>query len=117
MHDMSRDVFVFIEQRDGELQKVGIELLGKSKELAETLGQKVVAMLVGANIKSKAETLIHHGADKVIVIEPYAKAIYTIIKKYNPEIVLYGASSIGRDLAPRLAARLHTGLTADCTAL
>src|SRR3712207_7124653 len=69
MHDMSRDVFVFIEQRDGELQKVGIELLGKSKELAETLGQKVVAMLVGANIKSKAETLIHHGADKVIVIE------------------------------------------------
>jgi|SRR3712207_176657 len=127
MHDMSRDVFVFIEQRDGELQKVGIELLGKSKELAETLGQKVVAMLVGANIKSKAETLIHHGADKVIVIEnemlqeyvtePYAKAIYTIIKKYSPEIVLYGASSIGRDLAPRLAARLHTGLTADCTAL
>ncbi|EHO20733.1 hypothetical protein HMPREF9466_00760 [Fusobacterium necrophorum subsp. funduliforme 1_1_36S] len=87
---MSRDVFVFIEQRDGELQKVGIELLGKSKELAETLGQKVVAMLVGANIKSKAGTLIHHGADKVIVIEnemlqeyvtePYAKAIYTIIK-------------------------------------
>lgn len=124
---MSKDIFVFIEQRDGELQKVGIELLGKAKELADTLGQKVIALLLGSNIRSKAETLIHYGADKVIVVdhklleeyvtEPYVKSIYEIIKKYDPEIVLYGASSIGRDLAPRLASRIHTGLTADCTAL
>ncbi len=124
---MSKDVFVFVEQRDGELQKVGIELLGKGKELATALGQQVVGMLLGANIKDKAQTLIKHGADKVIVVEdemlkeyvtePYAKAVYEIVKKYEPEIVLYGASSIGRDLAPRLAARIHTGLTADCTGL
>ena len=116
---MSKDIFVFIEQRDGELQKVGIELLGKARELADALGQKVVAILLGSNIKSKAEVLIHYGANKVILVdnkileeyvtEPYTKAIYEIVKKYEPEIVLYGASSIGRDLAPRLASRIHTG--------
>jgi electron transfer flavoprotein alpha/beta-subunit len=124
---MSKDVFVFIEQRDSELQKVGIELLGEARKLADSLNQDVVAMLLGYNIKSKTEMLIHHGANKVIVVddeilneyvtEPYAKAVCAIIKKYDPEIVLYGASSIGRDLAPRLASRIHTGLTADCTAL
>ena len=124
---MSKDVFVFIEQRDNQLQKVGIELLGKARELADDLGQQVVAMLIGENVKQHAELLIHHGADKVIIVEdpilkeyvtePYTKAIYNIIKKYDPEIVIYGASSIGRDLAPRLASRIHTGLTADCTKL
>ena len=124
---MSKDVFVFIEQRDNQLQKVGIELLGKARELADDLGQQVVAMLIGENVKQHAELLIHHGADKVIIVEdpilkeyvtePYTKTIYTIIKKYDPEIVIYGASSIGRDLAPRLASRIHTGLTADCTKL
>ena len=124
---MSKDVYVFIEQRDNQLQKVGIELLGKARELADDLGQQVVAMLIGENVKQHAELLIHHGADKVIIVEdpilkeyvtePYTKAIYNIIKKYDPEIVIYGASSIGRDLAPRLASRIHTGLTADCTKL
>ena len=124
---MSKNVFVFAEQRDGVLQKVGIELLGKANELAKDLGQEVVAMLLGDNIKDQAEVLFHHGADKVIVVddpmlkeyvtEPYAKAIFQITEKYDPEIVLYGATSIGRDLAPRLAARIHTGLTADCTSL
>ncbi|RVU54607.1 electron transfer flavoprotein subunit alpha/FixB family protein [Anaerosphaera multitolerans] len=124
---MSKDVFVFIEQRDNVLQKVGIELLGKARELADDLGQNVVAMLLGENIKGQAEVLIKHGADKVIyvedpilkeyVTEPYAKAINEIIKENDPEIVIYGATSIGRDLAPRLAARIHTGLTADCTKL
>lgn len=94
---MSKDIFVFIEQRDGELQKVGIELLGKARELADALGQKVVAILLGSNIKSKAEVLIHYGANKVILVdnkileeyvtEPYTKAIYEIVKKYEPEIV------------------------------
>ena len=124
---MSRDVFVFVEQRDNTIQKVGIELLGKARELADALSQDVVAILLGSDVKSKADVLIKHGADKVIVVEddclkeyvtePYAKAIFSIIKKYEPEIVIYGASSIGRDLAPRLAARIHTGLTADCTGL
>ena len=125
---MSKDVFVFIEQRDGRLQKVGLELLGKARDLADALGQDVVAMLLGAKgIKDQAESLIHHGADKVLVVEdeilseyvtePYTKAIYELVKKYDPEIAIYGATSIGRDLAPRLAARIHTGLTADCTGL
>ncbi|MDY6045180.1 MAG: electron transfer flavoprotein subunit alpha/FixB family protein [Peptoniphilus sp.] len=124
---MSKNVFVIAEQRDGELQKVSTELLGKARELADDLGQEVYAILLGENVKDKADILIHHGADKVIVVdhpllkeyvtEPYAKSIYEIVKKYDPEIVLYGASSIGRDLAPRLAARIHTGLTADCTGL
>lgn len=124
---MSKDVFVFIEQRDNNLEKVGIELLGKARELADDLGQKVVAMLVGEKVKHHASVLIAHGADKVIVVEdpmlkeyatePYAKAVYSIIKANDPEIAIYGASSIGRDLAPRLAARIHTGLTADCTGL
>ena len=124
---MSKDVFVFVEQRDNTIQKVGIELLGKARELADALNQDVVAMLLGSDVKSKADILIKHGADKVILVEderlkeyttePYAKAINEIVKKYDPEIAIYGATSIGRDLAPRLAARIHTGLTADCTGL
>lgn len=124
---MSKNVYVFTEQRDGEIQKVGIELIGKARELADALSQEVVAVLLGSGIKEKAEVLIKHGADKVIVVddpmlaeyvtEPYTKAIYEVIKAEEPEIMLYGASSIGRDLAPRVSARVHTGLTADCTGL
>ncbi|MBS6560359.1 MAG: electron transfer flavoprotein subunit alpha/FixB family protein [Clostridiales bacterium] len=124
---MSKNVYVFTEQRDSEIQKVGIELIGKARELADALSQEVVAVLLGSGIKEKAETLIKHGADKVIVVddpmlaeyvtEPYTKAIYEVIKAEEPEIMLYGASSIGRDLAPRVSARVHTGLTADCTGL
>ncbi|WBW49650.1 electron transfer flavoprotein subunit alpha/FixB family protein [Peptoniphilus equinus] len=124
---MSKNVFVFIEQRDNKIQKVGIELLGIARQLADKLGQDVVGMLVGENVKGETGVLFKHGADKVIVVEdpmlkeyvtePYAKAIYEVIKANDPEIVLYGATSIGRDLAPRLAARIHTGLTADCTKL
>lgn len=124
---MSKDVYVLAEQRDGNIQKVSIELIGKATELAADLGQKVVAVLLGSNIKDKADVLVKHGADKVIVVddpmlaeyvtEPYSKALYEVIKASDPEIVLYGATSIGRDLAPRVSARVHTGLTADCTKL
>ena len=124
---MSKDVFVLMEQRDGELQKVGIELLGEATKLAKDLDEKVVAVLLGCDIKEKAQTCIAYGADKVIVVddpelkeyltEPYALALTQIIKEEEPEILLYGASSIGRDLAPRVSARVHTGLTADCTGL
>lgn len=124
---MSRDIFIYIEQRDGNLQKVSLELLGKGRLLADTLGQKVVAVLVGDKIMDLSETLIHYGADEVIVVEssilkeyrtePYTKAVTAAISENDPEIFLYGATSIGRDLAPRVAARIHTGLTADCTSL
>ena len=124
---MSKNVFVFAEQRDGNLQKVGVELLGKASELAAALNQNVVAVLLGHHIKEKAKDLIAFGASEVIVAEhplleeyttePYAKAMSAIVKAYEPEIVLFGASSIGRDLAPRVSARVHTGLTADCTGL
>ncbi|HAQ40866.1 MAG TPA: electron transfer flavoprotein subunit alpha/FixB family protein [Clostridiales bacterium] len=124
---MSRDIYVIVEQVDGILQKVGIELIGAASRLAADLGQKVVAVLLGENIADLADTLIKHGADKVLYVddpilklyatEPYTKAVNKIIKERDPEIVLFGASSIGRDLAPRVSARVHTGLTADCTKL
>jgi electron transfer flavoprotein alpha subunit len=124
---MSKDVYVFVEQRDGEIAKVSLELIGEAVKLAGALGQKVQGILLGTGVKGKAEGLIAHGADGVLVIEdpllkeyvtePYAKALTEVIKQCAPEIVLYGATSIGRDLAPRVAARVHTGLTADCTKL
>lgn len=124
---MSKDVYIFIEQRDGQLQKVGLELLGKGRELADALGQDVVAIVVGYEIQDKLDVLFRHGANRAIVVdkpelkeyltEYYTDAVAQIIKKYDPEIFLFGATSIGRDLAPRLAARVHTGLTADCTKL
>lgn len=124
---MSKDVYVIAEQRDGKVQKVGLELIGEATKLAADLGQQVVAVVLGSNVGGNAENLIQHGADKVIVVddpmlekyatEPYTKAVTAVIKEFEPEIVLYGASSIGRDLAPRVSARVHTGLTADCTKL
>ena len=124
---MSKDIFVIAEQRDGKIQKVAIELIGEATKLAADLGEKVVAVVLGSDVKDRAQELIQSGADKVIVVEdpmlekyatePYAKALTEIIKAYEPNIVLYGATSIGRDLAPRVSARIHTGLTADCTGL
>ena len=124
---MSKDLYVIAEQRDSEIAKVTLELLGEATILAADLGEKVYAVLMGDQIKDKAQSLIEAGADGVIVIEdpmlkeyvtePYAKALTAMIKKYDPNIVLFGATSIGRDIAPRVAARVHTGLTADCTHL
>ena len=122
-----KDVFVFAEQRDGKVQKVAFELLGKARELADTLNEKVVALLLGKNIQGAANELIASGADKVIVVddpildvyltEPYTQAITQIIRDKKPAIFLLGATTIGRDLGPRLSARNVTGLTADCTKL
>lgn len=124
---MSKDIFVIVEQRDNVISKVGIELIGEATKLAKDLEQKVVAVLLGSKIKDKAHSLISVGADEVIYIEdpileeyvtePYTKALSLVIKEYDPEIVLIGATSIGRDLAPRIASRIDTGLTADCTKL
>ena len=124
---MSKDIFVFAEQRDGKLQNVSYELIGEAASLAQDLGQKVVAVLLGDKVKQYVDELIKFGADEVIVVEapilkeymtePYAKALTAVIRDRNPEIFLIGATSIGRDLAPRISARIKTGLTADCTAL
>ena len=124
---MAKTIWVFCEARDGELQSVALELLGVARELAEKTGEKVAALLLGHNIKSKAQELIAYGADQVYVVdderlatfvtEPYAQAVTQLAKAKEPSVILFGATSIGRDLAPRLSARLKTGLTADCTKL
>ena len=124
---MSKNVYVFAEQRDGVIQKVAYELIGKARELADALGQEVVAVVLGDGIQAAAAELFKFGADQVIAVdapvlgeystEPYAKAMNAIIEAKEPEIVIYGATAIGRDLAPRVSARVHTGLTADCTKL
>ena len=122
-----KDVYVFAEQRNGNVQSVVFELVSKSRELADTLGQNVVAVLLGYNIESKSAELIGYGADKVLYVndkdlehyttEPYTQAITAIIESYKPSIMMLGATTIGRDLGPRLSARNTTGLTADCTKL
>ena len=123
----NKNVYVFVEQREGVIQNVGLELLGKARELADALNEKVYAMLLGHDLTTQAQECIAYGADTVLrvdapelatyVTEPYAQAIYQIIRDNKPSIVLIGATTIGRDLGPRLSARVETGLTADCTGL
>ena len=122
-----KGVYVFAQQVDNELSGIAFELLGKAKELAADLNTEVTAMLLGSGVKGLADQLAEYGADKVIVVddpelkeyrtEPYAHALTSIINEYKPEIVLVGATAIGRDLGPRVSARVATGLTADCTVL
>ena len=122
-----KDVYVFVEQRDGVIQKVAVELLGKARELADHLNEKVIALLLGYEVAGQAQELIAYGADVVLcaderelvqyTTEPYAQAITQIVRERKPSVVLIGATTIGRDLGPRLSARLETGLTADCTGL
>lgn len=122
-----RNVWVFAEQRDGVLTRVARQLVGKARELADTLGAKAVAVLLGHSVDNLAQELIWYGADEVLVADhpllehyrtdAYTKAFASLVQEKKPEIVLFGATHIGRDLAPRVAQRLHTGLTADCTGL
>jgi electron transfer flavoprotein alpha subunit len=122
-----KNVFVFCETHEGRLRSVALELVTKGRELADKLGEKLVAILIGNEIEEHAQTLIHHGADHVLVVEgkifadyttdAYTIAMTSLIAPRKPAIVLYGATSNGRDLAPRIAARLALGLTADCTGL
>ena len=122
-----KGILVFAEQREGQLQNVGLELVGKAKELAKTLEAPVTAVVIGHEIKGLADTLGEYGADKVIVVdkpelkiydtEAYAQVFKQIIDAKKPEIVLFGATTLGRDLAPRVSSRMNTGLTADCTKL
>ena len=122
-----KGVFVYAEQVDNKISTIAFELLGKAKELAGKLDTQVTAVLVGYEIKELADQLAEYGADRVIVIddpelkdyrtEPYAHALASAINEYKPDIMLVGATAIGRDLGPRVSARVKTGLTADCTVL
>ena len=115
------------EQRAGEIHGVSFELLGRGRELADVRGAPLAAVLLGSNVGDASRQLIAHGADVVYVVddpalehyldEPYANAVAALIDKYKPEIVLTGATSVGRSLIPRVAIQVRTGLTADCTAL
>ena len=120
-------VWVFAEQRGGALNTVSLELLGKAQELAGTLNQKVSALLLGSKVAKLANTLIAYGADHVYLAEnanlkdyrtiAYTNVIEELVAKYKPNIILMGATHIGRDLAPRVSRRVGVGLTADCTEL
>ena len=122
-----KGVYVFAQQVDNEISSIAFELLGKAKDLAKDLSTDVTAVLIGSGIKGLADQLAEYGADKVIVVddpelkdyrtEPYAHALASVINQYKPEIMLVGATAIGRDLGPRVSARVATGLTADCTVL
>lgn len=123
-----KGVMVFAEQRSGTVQKIAYELLGVGRRIADTLGEPLVALLAGSKIsEGQIKDLVAQGADEVLVVddpalavymtEPYAKAMTAAIEAYKPGIVFTGATTIGRDLAPRVSARVKTGLTADCTGL
>ena len=121
------EVWVFAEQEDGALHDVALELCGKARELADRLGVKTGAVLPGAGVGPLAKRLIAQGIDTVYLADhprlahyqtlPYAKVLSTLVEKHRPQIVIVGATSMGRDLAPREASALRSGLTADCTDL
>lgn len=123
----SRDVWVYVEQEQGEIAPVSLELLGKAQELARRLGSSVCALLMGQSVDDLATTAIHHGAEQVLLADhpelasyrtlPYARVAIDLVRQRRPYIFLLGATPVGRDLAPRIASALGAGLTADCTAL
>jgi electron transfer flavoprotein alpha subunit len=122
-----KGVWVFAEQRNGKMMGTAFELIGEGRKLADVLGVELSALLLGSDVAGLAEELIHHGADRVILADHpelklyttdgYTKVIVDLVNIKKPEIILIGATNIGRDLGPRVAARLDTGLTADCTKL
>ena len=122
-----KNVWVFVEQEDGRIADISLELLAKAQELAHILGSQVWALLCGHNITGLAETVIQQGADHVLAADhpelevyrtlPYARVATDLVRQWQPYIFLVGASPVGRDLAPRIASAAKVGLTADCTAL
>jgi electron transfer flavoprotein alpha subunit len=121
------EVWVFAEQEDGALHDVSLELCGKARELADNVGVRTGAVLAGSDVGKMAKQLISHGIDTVYLVDDkrldhyktgsYSHVMDTLIEKHCPQIVLYGATAIGRDLAPRVASKVRAGLTADCTDL
>ena len=122
-----KGVYVFAQQVDNKLSSISFELIGEASRLAEKLDTDVTAVLIGSGVAGLVDELAEYGADKVIVVddpelkdyrtEPYAHALASVINEYKPEIMLVGATAIGRDLGPTVSARVATGLTADCTLL
>ena len=123
----TRDVWVFVEQEGGKIAPVSLELLGKAQDLAAELDGRVCALLLGQGIADLSQQVIQHGADKVFLAEhpelsvyrtlPYAEVATNLVQEQQPYILLFGATPIGRDLAPRIASAVRAGLTADCTDL
>jgi len=124
---LHKGVWVFAEQTDNVLANVGLELLGKARQLADTLDETVSAVLVGNSVEGLCDTLAAHGAEKIYLVEDelladyrtiaYANVMEKLVKEYKPGILLIGATALGRDLAPRVSRRVGSGLTADCTEL
>jgi electron transfer flavoprotein alpha subunit len=122
-----RDVWVFIEQEEGVIADVSLELLAKAQELADTLGSRVCGLLYGHQVEELAEMVVHYGADRVLWADhpelamyrtlPYARVTIELLQERQPYIFIIGATAIGRDLAPRVASAVRAGLTADCTDL
>ena len=120
-------VCVYVDHHEGDIHRVTYELIGKARELAAVIGHEVYALMIGSGIEAAAEKLLHYGVDKVFVyddpalldfrVEPYTAAFYDFVEKIHPSSILVGATNLGRQLAPRIAARCKAGLTADCTVL
>ena len=120
-------VCVYVDHHEGDIHRVTYELIGKARELASVIGHEVYALMIGSGIEAAAEKLLHYGVDKVFVyddpalldfrVEPYTAAFYDFVEKVKPSSILVGATNLGRQLAPRIAARCKAGLTADCTGL
>ncbi|SDE56159.1 electron transfer flavoprotein subunit alpha/FixB family protein [Sporomusa acidovorans] len=122
-----KNVWVYIETAHGEAKNVGLELLGQGRILAEANHEKLVGVVIGKDVDATVKAAVSYGADEVILVEGeeykdyntdgYANAMVKLVEKYKPSVILIGASNNGRDLGPRISARLTTGLTADCTGL
>jgi electron transfer flavoprotein alpha subunit len=127
MDKLNRDVWVFIEQRNGKPADVSFELLAKGRRLAENLKSRLISIVAGYNAKAIAEQTFHYGAVECLLIDhpdlehystlPYSRTIINLVETYKPRVMLFGATIIGRDLAPRVASHTKSGLTADCTDL
>jgi electron transfer flavoprotein alpha subunit len=123
----NKNVWVFVEQDGGKLAEVSLELMSKGRELADTLGSELWAVLLGRGVEGLCPELIGRGADRILLGEhpelalyrtlPYARVLSGLVKKHEPYVLLFGASNVGRDLGPRVASALRSGLTADCTDL
>lgn len=121
------NIIVFIETESGHISDVSLELLTKGRELASQLSCKLEALIIGEDIEKLTDVIFEYGANKIFVAQdkklehyltlPYSSIVIDLFKKENPQIALFGATSIGRDLAPRVSSALHSGLTADCTSL
>ena len=121
---MSNEIWVLIETERGEIKKISLEVLSQARELADIAGHSVAAFMVDQELEDLSDSLIRHGADRVYLvggetISPYdtdthVNMMHTMIKEYNPAMLFLGATSLGREMAPRLAARLNGGLISDC---